>query len=57
MAMTNLAALAEVRAALRKYEAAVEGASLKATTKRTYIVHAQHFVRWLAGDFTPGIRK
>jgi hypothetical protein len=40
--------------ALEVYCAEVEAADLAADTKRTYIRHATTFVRWIAGDFTPG---
>ncbi len=40
--------------ALRVYCAEVDTADLAVDTKRTYIRHATTFVRWIAGDFTPG---
>lgn len=42
---------------LREYEREVEASGLGALTKQTYLLHARNFVRWLSGDFTPGIRK
>ena len=48
--------LREVQAALREWEAAVNATRLKPSTKKTYVGHPRHFVRWLAGDFTPGAR-
>jgi hypothetical protein len=57
MAKASPSWLPEVYAALRKYEAEVERAGLEDTTKRTYLLHARNFVRWLDGDFTPGARK
>lgn len=40
--------------ALEVYCAEVEAADLAPDTRRTYIRHSSTFVRWLAGDFTPG---
>lgn len=57
MAKVPPSSLSDVRAALRKYEAEVERANLEETTKRTYLLHARNFVRWLDGEFTPGMRK
>ena len=48
--------LQRVRAALKRYQAEVDAAPLTRSTKRTYNLHAEHFVRWLADDFEPGIR-
>jgi uncharacterized protein with HEPN domain len=47
----------QVRAALQEYEREVEAANLARTTKDTYLLHASNFVRWLAGEFTPGSRN
>ena len=47
-------ALAEVEAALKAYEQAVEEAPLTPSSKETYVNRAQLFVRWLKGDFEPG---
>ena len=46
--------LADVEKALKKYEQVVEEAPLAPSSKRTYVLHAHHFVRWLKGDFEPG---
>lgn len=46
--------LRQVIAALKRYEREVEQSKLSPTTKRTYILHATNFVRWLKGEFTPG---
>ena len=43
-----------VKDALREYEEQVEGTALARSTKDTYISHANEFVRWLEGKFTPG---
>ena len=49
-------ALAEVNTALEIYERQVDSTNLQESAKRTYILHAEHFVRWLRGDFEPGSR-
>ncbi len=49
--------LNELGEALLRYEEEVNGSKLHKTTKRTYCLHAQNFVRWLAGDFEPGSSK
>gem|GEM_PF-2680771 len=48
--------LDEVRAAFERYRAEVMSASLADSSRRTYLVHAENFVRWLGGDFQPGRR-
>jgi hypothetical protein len=47
-------AVEEVEAALLRYRAAVESTALRPSTKHTYIVHAEEFVRWLKDEFQPG---
>ena len=47
-------ALQEVKVALEGYREAVEATLLANDTKRTYLRHAETFVRWLEGDFRPG---
>jgi hypothetical protein len=54
MAEITPQALAEVREALERYEKEVETSKLQPNSQYTYLLHAQNFVRWLAGDFTPG---
>ena len=50
-------ALKEVKEALRQYELEVEGhPRLARSTKNTYLLHSQNFVRWLSGTFEPGAR-
>jgi hypothetical protein len=53
--------LSEVERALSQYEellAALEqGRILKESTRKTYLVHSQNFVRWLSGEFDPGARN
>ncbi len=46
--------LPRVEKALAEYEAEVTASRLKPSSKRTYLLHARHFVRWLGGDFEPG---
>ena len=47
--------LAEIDAALERYFREVESKQLALTTKATYKLHASNFVRWLHGDFEPGV--
>jgi hypothetical protein len=47
-------AFREIRDALDRYEQAVSETDCTDSTKQTYILHAQHFVRWLNDDFEPG---
>jgi hypothetical protein len=47
-------ALREVEQALKQWEAEVKATKLTAPTKKTYLGHPRHFVRWLNDDFTPG---
>ena len=58
MTRISSSALEEVRKALRTYENEVNDpkTNLARHTRETYLVHAEHFVRWMAGDFTPGGR-
>lgn len=53
----SLAALREVEAALNQYVNEVIATDLTDATKDVYAYHSQNFVRWLSGDFTPGINK
>ena len=46
--------LRAVRDALGKYEAEISDTPMTRNTKKTYILHAEHFVRWLNDDFEPG---
>ena len=50
-------ALQEIEAAFREYEREVESSNMMPSTKKTYLLHAEHFVRWLKDDFVPGARK
>ena len=47
-------ALEAVELALGKYMNEVEASLLRPATKKTHILHAQYFVRWLKDDFEPG---
>ncbi len=47
----------QVAEALEVYREEVEAALLKRSTKDTYLLHAENFVRWLHGNFEPGSRK
>ena len=44
-----------VERAFRQYEDEVNEAPLKQNTKVTYISYADKFVRWMRGDFEPGV--
>jgi len=47
----------EIKEALEVYREEVERAPLAKDTKKTYLLHAGNFVRWLCGDFEPGGRN
>ena len=40
--------------ALAAYRFEVESSDLPESSKETYVLHAEQFVRWMAGDFRPG---
>ena len=54
MPKVNADTLQAVQDALERYEAEVSETLLAPSAKRTYLLHARHFVRWLADDFEPG---
>lgn len=54
MAKISRIALDEVTDALDRYIAEVQDADLAPNTKRTSILNARQFVRWLNDDFEPG---
>lgn len=54
MAEVGPQALAEVKAALERFEIEVEESKLSEDSQQTYSSHARQFVRWLEGNFTPG---
>ena len=53
--------IAELEKLLEEYEIEVEekrkAGVLENNTAKTYLRHANTFVRWCKGDFVPGIRK
>ena len=51
----NAEALRLVKEALERYEHEVDATDLTPESKRTYIGHAQQFVRWLDDDFEAGV--
>ena len=56
--MTNVGrtVIEETRAALERYKIVVEGSGLQPTTKKNYIIQATNFLRWMEGEFVPGLR-
>lgn len=46
--------LKAVRDALERYEAEISVTPMTPSTKKTYLLHAGTFVRWLNDDFEPG---
>ena len=48
-------ALAEVEQAYVDYELVVETSGMALTSRKTYIIHADQFVRWLKREFQPGV--
>ena len=55
MPRINESCLKQVQNALEAYEQEVGATELASDTKRTYMRHAETFVRWLADDFEPGV--
>ena len=53
---TGVVDVATLTAQVATYVAALRDAGLRAVTIDTYERHAAFFVRWLAGEFTPGAR-
>lgn len=47
-------ALRQIRSALGRYQKEVSDSKLSPRSKETYLLHAENFVRWLEGLFTPG---
>ncbi|MFD3271506.1 hypothetical protein ACE3MS_15410 [Paenibacillus dendritiformis] len=39
---------------LDQYTQEVLNSKMEESTKKTYLLHANHFVRWCKGDFIPG---
>jgi hypothetical protein len=50
-------AITEIESALREYTREVLQAGLGEMSTNMYIDKADYFVRWLKGEFAPGIRK
>jgi hypothetical protein len=50
-------ALQEIESAFRDYEREVESSNMTGSTKHTYLLHAENFLRWLKDEFVPGTRK
>ncbi len=42
--------LADLRREFERYSAQINGSDLAPTSKSTYLVHADRFIRWLAGE-------
>jgi hypothetical protein len=49
-------AISEIDRALKEYCHVVLASELSATSQDVYIYHADNFVRWLKGEFDPGVR-
>ena len=56
MLKISASALAEIEQAPVQYEREVDESNMTDSTKKTYKLHPNHFVRWLTGDFEPGVR-
>jgi hypothetical protein len=58
---TDKGTIAEMEKLLEEYDIEVETKRkkgfLKNQTARTYLAHAENFVKWCKGEFIPGIRK
>ena len=54
MAKISQDALIQVQAELENYITEVKASKLTQSSKDTYLLHAEHFVRWLDDDFVPG---
>ncbi len=54
MAKISPAALSEVQEALGRYTEVVEATEMTPSSKKTYLLHAEQFLRWLADNFEPG---
>ena len=49
--------LTQVLRAMERYEEEVNATTMTRSTKHTYILHADQFVRWLNDEFEPGSTK
>lgn len=48
--------LKQLNELLDTYTQDVKSAGLEPSTEKTYLLHADHFVRWCNGEFVPGAR-
>ena len=46
--------LEEVEQAYQQYEEEVRNSDMALVSRKTYIIHADQFVRWLKREFQPG---
>ena len=56
MAEINPDALRVVKTAHQRYQDEVEASMLQDSSKQTYLLHSEQFIRWLEGQFTPGAK-
>ena len=54
--VSKKSAMKQVHDALERYRREVGRTGLAPATKRTYLLHAENFVRWLDDDFVPGAK-
>ena len=54
MAKVRRATLEEVKIVFEEYKKAVGATGMTSTSKYTYTLHVDHFIRWLDDDFEPG---
>ncbi len=54
MPKVSLLSLQEVQEALERYRLEVEATPMTTSTKKTYLLHAENFIRWLSDEFNPG---
>lgn len=54
---TDRKTIIEIERLLEEYEIEVKSVNLADNTVRTYLYHANSFVRWCKGDFEPGGKK
>jgi hypothetical protein len=58
---TDKRTIAEMERLLEEYDTEVEAKRkegiLKNKTAKTYLLHAENFVKWCKEEFIPGIRK
>ena len=54
MAELNTDALRMVKEAHQRFRALVQASPLQSSSKNTYLLHSENFIRCLEGEFTPG---